>query len=144
MPTVALSGSMRKHYNGIVALIREFEVNGITVLSPKASKVANPGKPFILLRTDKTNNREKVEQGHLDAIEKADALYVHNPLGYIGESTGYEISWARQAGKPIFTSDKLPKPKNSIYHYHARCRRASVAQVTRYLRGKEKTALPAC
>jgi hypothetical protein len=38
---------------------------------------------------------------HLRKIDLADRVLVVNPGGYIGESTGREIAYARAAGKPV-------------------------------------------
>jgi hypothetical protein len=151
MPTVVVSGSMRKHYDGMVRAIQEFEKRGITVLSPRVSSVINPGHSFVLLGSDKTTNRATLEQSHLDAISRADALYVHDPKvlqlrlrlwpllrrqSYIGESTGYEIAWARRESKPVFLSEELPP--DSIYKFHAMARVASIETIAAFLRGEAK------
>lgn len=46
---------------------------------------------------------------HLRKIDPADRVLVVNPGGYVGESTGKEIAYARAQGKPVsFTI--LPDP----------------------------------
>jgi hypothetical protein len=127
-----------RHYEGMVRVIQEFERRGVTVLSPKASTIVNPGKPFALLRTDKSGNRRVVEQGHLNAIDRAAALYVYNPEGHIGESAGYEIAWACKAGTPIFVKEKLGP--DSIYRFHAHAKKASINDIARFLRRAKLTA----
>ncbi len=42
---------------------------------------------------------------HLRKIDLADRVLVVNPGGYIGESTGREIAYARAIGKPVSFTD---------------------------------------
>lgn len=44
---------------------------------------------------------------HLRKIDLADRVLVVNPGGYIGESTGREIAYARASGKPISFTDPV-------------------------------------
>jgi hypothetical protein len=129
MPSVVVSGSMRKNYKGMVKTIREFENNGVSVLSPRVSEVINPGETFALLKSDRTKIPKRLEQSHLDAIDSANALYVYNPRGRIGQSAGYEIAWARKAGIPIFVKKALAT--DSIYRFHAGAKEASVEKVAK-------------
>ena len=50
--SIVISGSFRKHYKEICVMIRNFESQGIQVLSPRHSVVINPGEDFVLLETD--------------------------------------------------------------------------------------------
>jgi NTP pyrophosphatase (non-canonical NTP hydrolase) len=100
--TIVISGSFSRHYDEIKKLIAEFEAIGIEVLSPKASKIINPGEKFAILETDDTDDFRVLEQRHLDAISKADAFYLCNPDGYLGDSVKLELGWALASGKPIF------------------------------------------
>ena len=43
-----------------------------------------------------------LDELHLRKIDLADAVFVVDPGGYIGESTTREIGYARSTGKPIF------------------------------------------
>ncbi|WP_150460257.1 hypothetical protein [Nesterenkonia ebinurensis] len=45
---------------------------------------------------------------HLRKIDLADRVLVVNPGGYIGESTGREIAYAKTAGKPVSFTDPVP------------------------------------
>lgn len=104
-PTIVVSGSFRKHFKAITEKIREMEKLGIKVLSPKVSKVVNPEDEFVVLETDNTTDPKILEQYHLNAIYKADALYIYNPNGYIGASTTMELGWAMALGKPIYVKE---------------------------------------
>ena len=97
-----VSGSFRKFYDGIAETVSIFEDSGIKVLSPKISQIKNPGEEFAILESDTTTDIKTLEQNHLDAISKADFLYVYDPQGVVGMSTMMEIGWALAIQKPIF------------------------------------------
>ena len=46
-------------------------------------------------------NRQFLDELHLRKIDLADAVFVVDPGGYIGESTTREIAYARSTGKPV-------------------------------------------
>ncbi|MEK7637138.1 MAG: MazG nucleotide pyrophosphohydrolase domain-containing protein [Patescibacteria group bacterium] len=103
--SVVVSGSFRRSFEGIGATVRTFESLGVEVISPKASKVINPGEEFAVLESDDTSNPQTLEQRHLDAITAADALYLYDPEGYIGDSSKMELGWAVALGKPVFCKE---------------------------------------
>lgn len=100
--SVVISGSFRRYFDGISETVKAFEALDIDVLSPKSSKVINPGEEFAVLETDDTDDPKTLEQRHLDAITAADALYLYDPDGYIGDSSKMELGWAIALGKPVF------------------------------------------
>lgn len=102
---IVISGSFRRYFDGISEAVRTFETLGIDVLSPRASKVINPGEEFAVLETDDTDDPKTLEQRHLDAIAAADALYLYDPDGYIGDSSKMELGWAIALGKPVFCKE---------------------------------------
>ncbi len=103
--SVVVSGSFRRYFDGISETVRTFESLGMDVLSPKASRVVNPDEEFAVLETDDTSDPQTLEQRHLDAITAADALYLYNPEGYIGDSSKMELGWAIALGKPVFCKE---------------------------------------
>ena len=103
---VAISGSFRKHFEGIKSKIAEFESLGVEVLSPKSSAIVNPNEQFAILATDQTNDPKQLEENHLLAIKESDFLYVFNPDGYIGLSTAMEMGYAKALGKPIISKEE--------------------------------------
>jgi NTP pyrophosphatase (non-canonical NTP hydrolase) len=103
--SIVISGSFRRYFDGISETVQAFEALSIDVLSPKASKVINPGEEFAVLETDDTDDPKTLEQRHLDAIAAADALYLYDPDGYIGDSSKMELGWAIALGKPVFCKE---------------------------------------
>ena len=110
-----VSGSFRKHYPRITAVVVVLVRQGIQVLSPKASRIVNPGEDFAILETDLLDIKEPVirhiEGKVLEHIRDCDLLYVCNPDGYLGPSTTMEIGFALALGKRIFV---LTEPEESI------------------------------
>lgn len=105
--TIVISGSFHRHYDAIKVAIDAFEKLGIEVLSPKSSHVLDSNKDFVVLASDESADPETLERQHLAAIEKADALYLCNPGGYLGDSAKMELGWALALGKPIFRAAPL-------------------------------------
>ncbi|MFA4872238.1 MAG: hypothetical protein WC610_04270, partial [Patescibacteria group bacterium] len=103
--TIVISGSFRRYFDGISETVRIFESLDIEVLSPKASRVVNPGEEFAVLETDDTSDPQTLEQRHLDAITKADALYLYDPDGYLGDFSKMELGWAVALGKSVFCKE---------------------------------------
>ncbi len=103
--SVVISGSFRRHYDAIKSAIKDFENLDVKVLSPKSSQIINPGEEVAILATDDVQSPDILEKRHLEAIQRADALYISNPEGYLGASTILELGWANALGKPIFSSD---------------------------------------
>ncbi|ACY14224.1 MazG nucleotide pyrophosphohydrolase domain-containing protein [Haliangium ochraceum] len=104
--TVTICGSFRKHFEGILAVIEEFESHGIKVLSPKASPIVNPGEEFAVLRADGDADPKTLEQRHLDAISASDAVYFYNPDGYLGASATMELGFALAQDKPVYAKER--------------------------------------
>jgi NTP pyrophosphatase (non-canonical NTP hydrolase) len=133
-PAVVISGSFRKHYQGILDRIAAFEDAGVTVLSPRASRIVNPGEAFAILETDGAETPEALERSHLDAISAADALYVHNPEGYVGLSAALEVGWALSLGKEIFVAEPAADFTLGLF-----CQRvASPQQIAELLGGRTR------
>ena len=106
-------------------LINEFDQLGIEVLSPAKSEIANPGEEFVILKSDDIKSVKDLEQRHLDAIPKADFLYVCDPGGYIGRSVSMEIGYAHALGRPIYA---LEKPEDAMLAEFVETKRPSDLQ----------------
>lgn len=131
--SVVISGSFRKHLEGIQQASQAFQKAGVRVLSPEASAPLNPGQEFVLFATDDTHDPKVLEQRHLDAITRADALYVYNPGGYVGASATLEIGWALASHKPIFWKEKAQDFTIALYSEQV-CEPAAVPDRLRELR----------
>ena len=101
-----ISGSIRKFWKEIIKYIKEFEKNGIKILSPKISGAKNIKDDFVYLINDKTKPIETIEKTHLLNISHSDFLFVVNPKGYIGISTSLEIGYALSRGIKVYLLEK--------------------------------------
>lgn len=90
-PVVTLCGSMR-FYKHILGKAEELTFQGWIVLSP-----------FVTIAPEFQISGDKLmlDEIHFAKIDKAEAIYVVNPDGYIGESTRREIGYAREQGKRV-------------------------------------------
>lgn len=89
---VTLCGSMR-FYARMQEIAERLELeNGYVVLCVT---------PDVLGRPLTQEELARLGELHLRKIDLADAIFVVNVGGYIGESTGREIAYARTAGKEI-------------------------------------------
>lgn len=97
-----ISGSFHKHLDEIQRTIREFQREGIEVLSPELSELASSKNGFVMLETDKGSPGE-IETRHLEAISRSDFLYIVNPEGYLGKSAALEIGFAISRNIPVYS-----------------------------------------
>jgi hypothetical protein len=68
--------------------------------------VVAPSEPEGLITNEQ---KAALDTLHLRKIDLADRVLVVNPDGYVGESTGREITYARAARKPVsFTGPLWP------------------------------------
>jgi NTP pyrophosphatase (non-canonical NTP hydrolase) len=109
--SLVVSGSFRKFYAQIIKKIQEFEREGFIVLSPKVSKIVNPSEEFVLLESDNTTDIKALELEHLRAILNANALFLFNPDGYLGNSAIMETGYAIASKKPVFC---LKEPNENV------------------------------
>ncbi len=149
---VVISGSFRKAFREIMKVADEFEKVGFDILSPKKSKVVNPGEEFAILESDDTDDPKTLEERHLEAIVKADVLYIVAPNGYLGDLAKMELGFAYALRKHIYCSEIVDDATLKLYcgekaapseiakqlaayeittdHLHPRC---SLAELQEYL-----------
>jgi hypothetical protein len=97
-PVVTICGSMRFERDMREAAVSE-SLAGAIVLLP----LVNMKQPDPRWSSAAAAERVKIELDrlHLAKIDAADTVLVVCPGGYIGESTGREIAYARATGKPV-------------------------------------------
>lgn len=89
---VCICGSTRFRAE-IVAANRDLTLDGAIVLAPGV--FGHDGDPI----TDE--QKAALDELHRRKIDLADRVLVVNPGGYIGHSTGLEIGYAMDTGKPV-------------------------------------------
>lgn len=107
---IVLSGSFSKSSEALVQTHNYIYNAGHNVISPNLTtfklKTAPIKNNFILLGQDDHNaSPGTIQQKHLDAIAKADLVWLCATSGYIGKSTAMEIGFANACGIKVFSQD---------------------------------------
>lgn len=92
MKIVTLCGSL-KFQNEMMKIAQDMALEGYCILTPAylTSNVINITDEQLL----------KLKEEHLKRIELSDAILVVNVNNYIGESTNFEIEYAKKLDKEI-------------------------------------------
>lgn len=99
---VVLSGStrFRERFEEIAA---ELTMEGVIVMMPHVWVRSGPAYADIT-----PEDKFKLDELHLQKIDRADEVLVVNPGGYVGASTSKEIEYAIRTGKTVHYTDPLP------------------------------------
>lgn len=101
--TGCIIGSFRKYYDNIVSAIHIFEKSGHTILSPKKSMIQKNEDGFVILLSDNpTYSHVDIQTLVFHRAFRSDFVYVWNPNGYIGKTTGYEIGRLVERKIPLY------------------------------------------
>lgn len=106
--SVAIIGSFQKFYTEVTELISLFSNRGLIVTSPYKSKIVETrsvvnGSGFVIFDADdKAQTDVEIQLDTLRKILKADAVYVYNPMGYVGRTTCFEIGVLISKNKPLY------------------------------------------
>ena len=107
-PKVVVLGSFRFNEQ-INEVIEQLEKSGIDVLAPKRGKVTGEKFGIKFLETDNLVDPVELEESFIEAVIRADALYIVNPNGYHGFNVGIELGVAMSIGKPIYSMEPLDR-----------------------------------
>ena len=98
---VVISGSFRKHLQGILKLKKELEDKGIEVIKPNRVKtiqnIANPD--FVKFEGEENIHPYILEREYFDAIEECDAHIIYNQDSYLGQSVTYKLGGSMGKGE---------------------------------------------
>ena len=98
---VVISGSFRKHLQGILKLKKELEERGIEVIKPNRVKtiknIENPD--FVKFEGEENIHPYILEREYFDAIEECDAHIIYNQDSYLGQSVTYELGVSMGKGE---------------------------------------------
>lgn len=104
---IAIIGSFRQHYASVLEVIRLFRDADWEVTSPEGSEVLEAGIEFVRFSTDHPDHSDAhVQTTTLLKIFEAEVVYVVCPEGYVGRTTCYEVGRLRQAGVPVYFSER--------------------------------------
>ena len=107
---VVLSGTYRKDLTTLRAEFTELQDLGFRVLSPSSIEVVTEEEGFVYMKGETTRTPEQLETRHLQAITRAQFVWLHAPDGYIGPSASLEVGFARATGIPVFTRSSVSDP----------------------------------
>jgi NTP pyrophosphatase (non-canonical NTP hydrolase) len=109
-PDVVISGTFRKDIPSLRDLFNELLDLRFRVLSPSSVDIVSERDGFVYMKGEESHTPEKLETRHLDAISRAQLVWLHAPDGYVGPSAALEIGFARAAGIPVYTKAAIVDP----------------------------------
>lgn len=98
---VVISGSFRKHLQGILQLKKELEERGIEVIKPNRVKTINniDNPNFVKFEGEENIHPYMLEREYFDAIGECDAHIIYNKDSYLGKSATYELGASMTKGE---------------------------------------------
>jgi NTP pyrophosphatase (non-canonical NTP hydrolase) len=105
--SVVICGSYRKNPLALAEIYQNFLDLHCRILSPSNVDIQREEHGFVYMRGEETQTPEVLERRHLDAIERADFVWLHAPDGYVGLSASLEIGYANAIGTPVFSASAL-------------------------------------
>ena len=103
-PVITLCGSTR-FKDAFMAAQKQLTLEGNIVIS--VGLFGHSGDDEVW----KPGTKEMLDNMHMRKIDMADAIYVINVGGYIGESTRSEIEYAQRNGKKVYYLEDTSKEK---------------------------------
>ncbi len=107
---VVLSGSYRKDFESLKATYEELLDLGCRVLSPSNVTAVRETNGFVFMKGEESQSPDSIEGRHLDAIQKANFVWLHAPQGYIGPTASLEVGFAKAIGVPVFAKEPVKDP----------------------------------
>ena len=104
---VVLSGSYRKDFEGLKDAYEELRSLGCRVLSPSNVTPVRERNGFVFMEGEEAQLPDVIEGRHLDAIQRANFVWLHAPQGYVGPTASLEIGFARAVGVPVFAKEPV-------------------------------------
>ncbi len=105
--SVVLCGTYRKDPEGLRRTFDHLKDLGFTILSPANAFVESEEHGFVYMRHETTQSPDKIENGHLDAIQRAHFVWFFAPNGYVGPTGALEVGFARANGIPVYSDTPL-------------------------------------
>jgi NTP pyrophosphatase (non-canonical NTP hydrolase) len=102
---LVISGTYRKDFETLKRTYEEFRDLGCDVLSPSSVTISSEEDGFVYMKGEETETPTTIEERHLNAIQKANFVWLHAPNGYIGLTSALEIGFAHAAGVPVFAKE---------------------------------------
>jgi len=107
---VVLSGSYRKEFESLKTIYEELLDLGCQVLSPSNVTAVRETDGFVFMKGEESQSPDAIEARHLDAIQRANFVWLHAPQGYVGPTASLEVGFARAIGVPVFAKEPVSDP----------------------------------
>ena len=104
--SVVISGSYKRDFPRLRSSYKEFGELGCQVLSPANINPVAESDGFVYMEGQEQGDPAEIEQHHLQSINKANFLWVHDPEGYVGTSATLEIGHAVSLGIPVYAAEE--------------------------------------
>lgn len=108
--TVVVCGSFRRDPAGLRADLAALQTAGCDVLSPRSVEWVGETEGFVFAAHERDVDPRDLETAHLEAMRRADLVWMHLPERYLGLSAAYELGWARAHGLPVFARCDVAEP----------------------------------
>lgn len=115
MKTIVISGSFKKAAGEMKIFAEGLEKLGFKVIYPKAEDL-NEGEFNKMSPETQRKLRKGLTIEYFNYIERADAVFIYNKDGYIGNSTTMEMAYAYALRKPVYALTKaLEIEKDTLF-----------------------------
>jgi NTP pyrophosphatase (non-canonical NTP hydrolase) len=104
---VVLSGSYRKDFEGLRTTYEELRDLGCDVLSPSNVTAVRETNGFVYMQGEEAQVPDAIENRHLDAIQRANFVWLHAPNGYVGPTASLEVGFAHAIGVPTYAREPI-------------------------------------
>lgn len=105
--SVVLCGTYRKDPEALRRTFENLKDSGFQVLSPTNPYIETEEQGFVYMRHESMQTPDRIENKHLDAIQRADFVWFFAPEGYVGPTGALEVGFARASGIPVYTDTAL-------------------------------------
>lgn len=101
-----LCGTYRRDKAGLRLVFSELQDLGCELLSPMSAEYSREDSGFVYMVGEETSAPHEIELRHLEAIQRADFVWLHAPDGYVGLSASLEVGFAKACSIPVFAREQ--------------------------------------
>ena len=99
-----ICGSFSRHLTEVQQAVLDCRAKRVLVLSPEEPWIADVEEGFLFVQSDICRVIHHVQDRHLQAIRRADFVWLCCADGYVGVSATLEIGYALACGTPIYST----------------------------------------
>lgn len=107
---IVISGSYRKGVEALKRAYEEFKDLGYQILSPSNISIVSEIDGFVYMKGEETETPARIEDRHLEAIQRSNFVWLHAPDGYVGPTAALEVGYANAIGVPVY-AQQMPTDK---------------------------------